>query len=437
MRRLGHCSQLLWLTTTTTTILQISSHSRSVSAFSTLPSAVHSFHPRSFSSTTPCQATNLLWETTWEKKHDYNATMIVGKKASVETWLPQLLESLELTEFTPRAVVKTMSEALDMQTGGSSSTLLATGSTSSKKNNHNIENKDDNNDESVHKLVVAGLPTKLSRFNHPMAVHSLTKVVASAAKGNHSRLVVLTDDFAIGPLAMAIAKAFPLFSYKNKKKGEGKDKNLHIIFVTSDGSIVQDPQQLHAAQMAAKGVQLAARLVDSYPELLTTTQFSEEVQQLVKQHPTVKMTEMIGTELATKGYGGLYGVGKAANCPPRMIILDYDGSSGQTTETETIALVGKGIVYDTGGLSLKVSNSIEAACYSWKLCLPLTFKFLSFIPHFLPLDQSWNVGYEARYGRCGWFARWILCRCRTGSVQKSHMHSLFGRKCHWTQFLSK
>jgi probable aminopeptidase NPEPL1 len=163
--------------------------------------------------------------------------------------------------------------------------------------------------------------------------------------------VVLTDDFPIGPLAMAIAKAFPQFSMKSGDDST-KNKHLHVTFVKSDGTIVDDPVQLKAANVAVKGVQLASRLVDSHPELLTTTEFSKQVRALVDEHPKVRMTEIIGKDLFAKGYGGLYAVGKAANCPPRMIILEYDGANG-IEDAETVALVGKGIVYDTGGLSLK------------------------------------------------------------------------------------
>lgn len=56
-----------------------------------------------------------------------------------------------------------------------------------------------------------------------------------------------------------------------------------------------------------------------------------------------------GEELLKKGFGGIYGVGKAALVPPALAVLSYM-PSGATT---TIAWVGKGIVYDTGGLSIK------------------------------------------------------------------------------------
>jgi probable aminopeptidase NPEPL1 len=132
---------------------------------------------------------------------------------------------------------------------------------------------------------------------------------------------------------------------------KSKDKNgskIDVVFCKGDGSFVDDSEQLKAAESVASGVQLAARLVDSHPELMTTTRFAEEVEMLVSQNSKVSLTQLIGEELQKSGYGGLYAVGKAATCPPRLILLEYDGGGD-----ETIALVGKGIVYDTGGLSLK------------------------------------------------------------------------------------
>jgi probable aminopeptidase NPEPL1 len=68
----------------------------------------------------------------------------------------------------------------------------------------------------------------------------------------------------------------------------------------------------------------------------------------------VSYQEIVGDELKESGYGGLYGVGKAATHPPRLVVLEY----APLNADETIALVGKGIVYDTGGLSLKSKDGM-------------------------------------------------------------------------------
>ena len=55
-------------------------------------------------------------------------------------------------------------------------------------------------------------------------------------------------------------------------------------------------------------------------------------------------------ELEARGFGGIYGVGKGALHPPALAVLSYCPQGA----TQNIAWVGKGIVYDTGVLSIKV-----------------------------------------------------------------------------------
>ena len=54
--------------------------------------------------------------------------------------------------------------------------------------------------------------------------------------------------------------------------------------------------------------------------------------------------------MANQGFGGIYGVGKAAIHAPALVVLSHTPKDAQ----KTVAWVGKGIVYDTGGLSIKV-----------------------------------------------------------------------------------
>ena len=60
--------------------------------------------------------------------------------------------------------------------------------------------------------------------------------------------------------------------------------------------------------------------------------------------------DLQGEELKQKGFGGIYGVGKAAEHKPALVVLSHLPAGA----TQTVAWVGKGIVYDTGGLSIKV-----------------------------------------------------------------------------------
>lgn len=77
--------------------------------------------------------------------------------------------------------------------------------------------------------------------------------------------------------------------------------------------------------------------------------------QRLRQHDGVAISVIRGEELREKGFGGLYGVGKAAERPPAMVVLSSKAgaAAGGGGGEQSVVFVGKGIVYDTGGLSIK------------------------------------------------------------------------------------
>ncbi|CBH17155.1 aminopeptidase, putative [Trypanosoma brucei gambiense DAL972] len=117
---------------------------------------------------------------------------------------------------------------------------------------------------------------------------------------------------------------------------------------------------------AALSIQLCQRLVDSPCNLLDTTTFTEiaaghiaKLKNKLKRNVSIDIIS--GEDLREKGYGGIYGVGKAAEYPPHLVTLSYEpnaaGGSGINPQ-EKLAFVGKGIVYDTGGLSIKPTTGM-------------------------------------------------------------------------------
>ena len=102
---------------------------------------------------------------------------------------------------------------------------------------------------------------------------------------------------------------------------------------------------------ARDSVRLAARLVDMPTAELDAQVFEQEARNAAAGIADVHVESIVGDDLLTHGLRGLHAVGRTAMVPPRLVILDYD-PAGVTGEP--IALIGKGLVYDTGGLSLKI-----------------------------------------------------------------------------------
>lgn len=77
---------------------------------------------------------------------------------------------------------------------------------------------------------------------------------------------------------------------------------------------------------------------------------------MVREFPELEMTVIRGKELKERGMNGIYSVGRASNVEPALVVVKY--CPAVKTECATVAWVGKGIVYDTGGLSIKSKVSV-------------------------------------------------------------------------------
>lgn len=190
------------------------------------------------------------------------------------------------------------------------------------------------------------LPESVSRHNHPLSTTMITDIIGKVKPQRINFCAEQLNGSLVDALTAAAAKGFPLYS---RKTSDTKPTTpLEISFHDESGKVFTDYNAQHQTALW-DGVQLAARLMDMTPEELTTTAFAKEARDLFDNDESVTVTEIVGSELDAKGYGGIYGVGKAATEAPRFVILEYKA----TNPTNTVALVGKGIVYDTGGLALK------------------------------------------------------------------------------------
>ncbi|MEE2829711.1 MAG: leucyl aminopeptidase family protein [Myxococcota bacterium] len=204
-------------------------------------------------------------------------------------------------------------------------------------------------DGPVARVVAAVLPDKCSRHNSSGRPDAVTGLVKKAVGGGVRRVAVLLaldegdSAFASG---LAAARAFPIFDRKTSKKQEEGLAEVRIAFLGAEG----DTDRLDAA---AGGLRLAARLVDAPTSTLNTDAFVAEARS-VAEKVGAEIEVIRGTELDKRGFGGLWGVGRAAVHPPALVILSHRPEGA----TETLAWVGKGIVYDTGGLSIKTKGGM-------------------------------------------------------------------------------
>ena len=215
-------------------------------------------------------------------------------------------------------------------------------------------------DGALRRVVAAVLPDHCSRHNSPLRPHALASLVGANAGTEDAAVVCrLADGAAAAPAAAAVARAFPLYDAK-KGKGDGAPRTVRVAFEDAGGAPVADERTLRAAAVAADAVRLAQRIVDAPPNEMTTTRLVAEARDVAARlraaGVAVDEEVLTGDALRDAGYGGIYNVGKCAVEPPALVALSakFPANKGGPSA----ALVGKGVVFDTGGLSLKISGGM-------------------------------------------------------------------------------
>ncbi len=202
------------------------------------------------------------------------------------------------------------------------------------------------------KLIAGVLPDQGSRYNSPARAESIRRVVAAADLGSTGKVsVVLVVEHADALLAAvnAVGRALPAF---HAKSSAAPSLEVEISAVDPSGAALEIPPVAAATLHATRQ---AAELVDTPPSELNPTAFAARAREMLADVPGVTLSEIVGDALLSAKLCGLHAVGRCAEAPPRLLIATYTPKGGGDRH---IALVGKGVTYDTGGLSLKISGAM-------------------------------------------------------------------------------
>lgn len=173
------------------------------------------------------------------------------------------------------------------------------------------------------------------------------KKITEASVFNASRKIKLTAAFAEG---LALSN-YEFLKYKTKEKKEKSLIALHVDSKSCDKKTLEDLSKIVAANFFAR------TLINEPLSYLTATQLSKEIQQAGKDNG-FSVTVFDKKKIESLKMGGLLSVNKGSVDPPTFTLLEYKGY--RPKNKKPIVLVGKGVVYDTGGVSLKPTpNSMD------------------------------------------------------------------------------
>ena len=161
-----------------------------------------------------------------------------------------------------------------------------------------------------------------------------------------------TEALAEGIVTGTILGAYSFDRFKSKDPEDPSPAKL-------DSLTLLGPEGIAAAAEAARvcaAAQNRARDLQSLPSNVATPSYlANRAEEIAAAHDSLSVEVFGREEIAAKKMGGLVAVSQGGAEDPRLIVLRYDGGGSG----ETLGLVGKGVTFDTGGISLKPSAGMQ------------------------------------------------------------------------------
>jgi len=200
-------------------------------------------------------------------------------------------------------------------------------------------------------LIGAGDETLSARQLHELGGH------AAMAADDEEGLAIVIDDLvgSVDAVGAHLALGYALGDYRftTYKTVEAIEDDGEVVLVGSDRSdrnrFVNDLIHL------AEGITLTRNLGSEPGNTLWPQRFVEHVESAFEGVDDVTITVLDADAIRERGMGALMGVGQGSIHDPRLLVVEYRGAGRSDAP---IALVGKGITFDTGGISLKPGENM-------------------------------------------------------------------------------
>jgi leucyl aminopeptidase len=215
---------------------------------------------------------------------------------------------------------------------------------------------------SVDRLIVIGMgkPADLKDLE-PKATDFVTLggVAAGRLKGGSASIIAGKGATAFTPdeaadLALGMRmRHYSFDKYRTKKKPEDEKKPLSIALLTTDAAAVRKSMKIRDS--IAEGINIARDLVNEPPNILNPVAFAKQASQLASLG--VKITVLDEKVMTKLGMRALLAVGQGSRNESKVVIMEWNGA--KSAKTQPVAFVGKGVTFDTGGISIKPAGGME------------------------------------------------------------------------------
>jgi leucyl aminopeptidase len=203
--------------------------------------------------------------------------------------------------------------------------------------------------ELLHLPGIAAESLVLLRLSRKPTAEEARKAGGTVARGRgRGESLVLVEGVQRGP-AFLLGLMLRAYDFAAYKTGEKAAKGGVTVMGTDAAAL---ETALATAKATAEGVIFTRDLVNEPANVLTTVEFARRLEELRAIGVEVEVLEEEALERL--GMRLLLGVGVGSECPSKVVVMTWKGAEGAP-----LALVGKGVCFDTGGISIKPAGGME------------------------------------------------------------------------------
>ena len=204
-------------------------------------------------------------------------------------------------------------------------------------------------DDLIKRIALIGLGEK-KKYSTDTARSVASNITQFASGLNVSKFSIDGDSFGLQKkeFSQAFSEGLVLGSYEFNNYKSKQDENQKFYSVMVFGKV--EKKYLNKGFKLANAVSFARDLGNHPANILTPTYLAKEAQKIADKSPKMECHIFNLNEIMKMGMGAFYGVARGAKEPAKMIMIEYKG--GRKSQ-KPIALVGKGLTFDSGGISLK------------------------------------------------------------------------------------
>jgi leucyl aminopeptidase len=155
--------------------------------------------------------------------------------------------------------------------------------------------------------------------------------------------------------AIAEGALLGLYSFAKYKKPEYEDIEEMLIVVREREKVPIVEAAIGKGKLVASATNLARDMVNEPANYMTPTRMAEIAKEIAGKY-NLELKVFDREDMEAMGMGAILGVAKGSNQPPKLIVLSYKGDEGSQ---RTMGFLGKGITFDSGGISIKASEGME------------------------------------------------------------------------------